>query len=112
MRRQPPNPYVDLLHPNCYPGLITPTERPEPYYGTLKIVNHCPTVDHRATAVQYDDGRYDIIANGFVPDGHDVHNNGPMFAPGDCGIRGDISNSEGMDWPNYVFNNTDNGASF
>lgn len=103
------NPFKDdLRHPYNWP---CQGERPEPYYGTLKIVAHCPTADHQCTAVRYADGRYDIIANGFLPDGYDAHNNGPRFMPGDD-IRGDISNSEGMDAPNFWFNNSDNGANF
>lgn len=100
----------DPNHPSHYPGLITPTERPEPYYGMPKVISAHETTDHQMMAVQYDDGRYEMIPNGYVLGGH-VTNNGPAVVPWDD-IRGNISNSEGMDAPNFIFNNTDNGASF
>ena len=52
------------------------------------------------------------IANGFIPDGFDMPHNGPRYSPFSSGARGDISGSEGMDAPNFWFNNSDNGASF
>lgn len=100
--------HEDLRHPYVWP---VAGERPEPYYGTLKIVSHCPSPDGSCTYVRYADGRYDTIANGFLPDGYGTHHNGPRFMPGDD-IRGDISNSEGMDAMNFWFNNSDNGANF
>lgn len=100
----------DPNHPAHYPGLITPIERPEPHIGMPKIRFSAETTDHQMTAVQYTDGRYEMIPNGYVVGGHVTHN-GPAVIPWDD-IRGNISDSEGMDCLNYAFNNTDNGASF
>lgn len=91
------------------PGIAPP--RPEPYYGTLKIVEHHPTEDGRATAVRYADGRYDVLPNAALLEPGTGINNGPLCQPWDD-IRGDISNSEGMDFPNFAFNNSDCGATF
>lgn len=91
------------------PGIAPP--RPEPYYGTLKIVESAPTVDGTGTAVRYADGRYDVIPNACVLEPGTVTHNGPRCQPWDD-VRGDISNSEGMDFINFAFNNTDCGASF
>ena len=104
-------PRPDLLHPRHYPGMMWPLPRPEPYYGTLKIVEHTQTTDHEMTAVRYHDGRYDMIATGHVMEPHTVHNNGPERIPY-SDDRGNSTNSEGMDIVNYAFNNTDCGASF
>lgn len=109
--QNPLKPHDDIFHPAHYPGLISQWPRPEPYYGTLKIIRAVPTTDHKMTAVQYADGRYDMIANGYVPEPGTVTNNGPKVLPIDD-VRGDISNSEGMDALNYMFNNTDCGATF
>lgn len=108
----PCGPHGDPNHPSHYPGISTPLERPEPYYGTLKIVEHSPTADHEMTAVQYADGRYGMIANGYIPDDSgSVVDNGPKCMPWDD-VRGNTSMSEGMDVMNYQFNNSDNGATF
>lgn len=101
----------DPNHPAHYPGAMTPLGRPEPYYGILKIRAAAPTTDHQMTAVQYADGRYDMIPNCHVFEEGTVKENGPRCMPWDD-IRGNTSNSEGMDCPNYMFNNSDNGASF
>lgn len=103
--------HPDLLHPFHYPGMACPPPRPEPYYGTLKIVEAAPTTDHEMTAVRYADGRYDMIANGYVMEPGTVTNNGPRCLPWDED-RGNSSNSEGMDCINYEFNNSDCGATF
>lgn len=64
------------------------------------------------TAVQYADGRYGMIANGYIPDDSgSVVDNGPKCMPWDD-VRGNTSMSEGMDVMNYQFNNSDNGATF
>lgn len=83
---------------------------PEPCYGMPKIVEAVET-PCGTTSVVYADGRTDEIANGYIPSG-DVENNGPKFMPFDDPIRGNNSNSEGMDRPNFAFNNTDMGATF
>ena len=101
----------DPLHPDHYPGVITQMGRPEPYYGVLKIVAAADTQDHQMTAVRYADGRYDMIPKGYIPDGANIVNNGPRVIPWDE-TRGNVSDSEGMDCLNYMFNNSDNGASF
>ena len=63
--------------------------------------------------MQYADGTQGYIANGFIPDVFGVgQHNGPRYSPFSSGARGDISGSEGMDAPNFWFNNSDNGASF
>jgi hypothetical protein len=100
---EPPSP----VYPS--PGFAPP--RPEPYYGTLKIVEARPTDDQRSTAVRYADGRYDVIPNACVLEPGTVTHNGPRCLPWDD-VRGDISNSEGMDFINYAFNNSDCGATF
>lgn len=104
-------PCGDILHPSHYPALMSNIERPEPYYGLVKIVEEHPTVDGQCMATRYADGRYAMVPRGYVLEPGTVTNNGPACMPWDE-IRGNISDSEGMDCPNYMFNNTDCGASF
>lgn len=101
----------DPNHPSHYPGLIQTEERPEPYYGPLKIISAVPTTDNEMISVQYSDGRYDMIALGYMPDDTNVSVNGPKCMPWDD-IRGSECGSEGMDSINYEFNNNDIGATF
>lgn len=103
--------HPDLRHPSHYPGMACPPPRPEPHFGTLKIVEATPTTDHEMTAVRYADGRYDMIPNGYVMEPGTVTNNGPRCLPWDE-ERGNTSNSEGMDFINREFNNSDCGVNF
>lgn len=89
-----------------------PCPPPEERYGVAKIVDYIDTPDETGRIVLYADGTGDYIANGFIPDGFDMSHNGPRYSPFSSGARGDISGSEGMDAPNFWFNNSDNGASF
>ena len=102
-----PGPDMHPTYPS--PGFAPP--RPEPYYGTLKIVEAEPTVDGSGTVVRYMDGRYDVLPNCCVLEPGTVTHNGPRCQPW-ADIRGNVSNSEGMDFINFAFNNTDCGASF
>lgn len=89
-----------------------PCPPPEERYGVAKIVDYIDTPDETGRIVLYADGTRGYIANGFIPDGFDMSHNGPRYSPFSSGARGDISGSEGMDAPNFWFNNSDNGASF
>lgn len=97
-------------HP--YPPPCIPCCADEERYGVAKIVDYVDTPDGTGRFVQYADGRRGFIANGFVPDGFDLAHNGPRYSPFSSGARGDISGSEGMDAPNFWFNNSDNGVNF
>ena len=89
-----------------------PCPPPEERYGVAKIVDYIDTPDETGRIVLYADGTRGYIANGFIPYGFDTPHNGPRYSPFSSGARGDISGSEGMDAPNFWFNNSDNGASF
>lgn len=89
-----------------------PCPPPEERYGVAKIVDYIDTPDETGRIVLYADGTRGYIANGFIPDGFDMPHNGPRYSPFSSGARGDIAGSEGMDAPNFWFNNSDNGASF
>lgn len=79
-------------------------------HGIRKFAEVADTPDHTMQAIRYADGTTGLIAHGHIPGGH-VSNNGPVFMPGNDS-HGEISNSEGMDAPNYWFNNSDCGQSF
>lgn len=87
-----------------------PPDKPEIALHPKRIVAAVPTENHEAAIVQYSDGQFDVIANGYVPIGGG-RNNGPK-----CGhihdIRGNISDSEGLDTVNFQFNTSDAGSSF
>lgn len=99
-----------MQRPPFHPPLPCPP--PEERYGVAKIVDYIDTPDETGRIVLYADGTRGYIANGFIPDGFDTTHNGPRYSPFSSGARGDISGSEGMDAPNFWFNNSDNGASF
>lgn len=99
--------------PFCHPLPCFPPEERYERYGVAKIVDYVDTPDQTGRIVQYADGTQGYIANGFIPDVFGVgQHNGPRYSPFSSGARGDISGSEGMDAPNFWFNNSDNGASF
>lgn len=99
-------------HPDIPPRPIPapPPDKPEFAMGSHRIVHSVDTPDHSETIVEYSDGRFDIIAHGYVPFG-DPKGNGPK-----CGhshdIRGNISDSEGLDTVNFQFNTSDAGSNF
>ena len=99
-----------MRRPPFHPSFPCPP--PEERYGVAKIVDYIDTPDETGRVVLYADGTRGYIANGFIPDGFDMPHNGPRYSPFSSGARGDISGSEGMDAPNFWFNNSDNGASF
>lgn len=87
-----------------------PPDPPEISFHPKRIVAAAPTEQHDGTIVEYSNGHVDVIANGYVPVGGG-RNNGPK-----CwhvqDIRGDISDSEGLDTVNFQFNTSDAGSSF
>lgn len=87
-----------------------PPDPPEIALHPKRIVAAVPTEQHDATIVEYSNGHFDVIANGYVPVGGG-RNNGPKCWPSHD-IRGDISDSEGLDTVNFQFNTSDAGASF
>jgi len=113
--RQYPAPVLcdcqSVMHNTDNSCLFISSPRQEPYFGTLKIINAVPVKHNQMTYVKYSDGRYDLIANGYIPDNKYITNNGPKCVPCDD-IRGNITNSEGMDVLNFQFNNSDTGATF
>lgn len=88
-----------------------PPELPEPYYGQRRIVARRETPDERFDMVRFADGRPWVVPHGYVFDGYGMRHNGPRTMD-THDIRGDISNSEGMDAPNLWFNNSDCGQNF
>ena len=94
-----------------WPSPLAEPELPEPYWGQHKIVEHRQSPDGKFDIVRNADGRPGVIPHAFVFDGYGFKGNGPSIMD-THDIRGDISNSEGMDAPNIWFNNTDAGQSF
>ncbi len=101
-----------MQRPPFPPCCQMPCEPPIEYYGVAKIVDYVDTPDETGRMVVYADGRRGFIPNGFVPDDFEGRYNGPRYSMFSSGARGNIAGSEGMDAPNFWFNNTDNGASF
>lgn len=92
------------------PSIPTLPDMP-PMRGPVKIAECRQTPDGKYDLVRFRNGMPGIIPHGHVFDGFGLHNNGPRFMD-THDIRGDISNSEGMDAPNLWFNNSDSGANF
>jgi len=105
-----PNPYQDIMSPASMPFLPPGAYEEEINFGVKKFVEVHSTPDHAFEAVKLADGTNRLIAHAHCPGGH-CHNNGPLFMPGND-AHGEISNSEGMDAPNYWFNNSDCGQNF
>lgn len=105
-----PNPIGQ--HPGIpsMPVIPPPPDPPEFGKNPLTIINAVPDETHFTTIVKYADGRYDVIPNGYVPVGADI-NNGPKCWHADD-VRGNISDSEGLDTVNFQFNTSDAGSNF
>lgn len=104
-----PNPYADIMNPASMPSYPVHPDI-DFSHGIRKFAEVHDTPDHMFQAVRYRDGGTGLIAHGHIPGGH-VTNNGPIFMPGNDS-HGEISNSEGMDAPNFWFNNSDCGQNF
>jgi hypothetical protein len=87
-----------------------PPDNPEINIQTKRIVASAPSEHHDATIVEFANGHFDVIANGYVPVGGG-RNNGPKCWHAQD-IRGDISDSEGLDTVNFQFNTSDAGSNF
>lgn len=87
-----------------------PPDKPEIALHPRRIVASVPTEHHEASIVEYSNGHFDVIANGYVPVGGG-RNNGPKCWHAQD-IRGNISDSEGLDTVNFQFNTSDAGSSF
>lgn len=92
------------------PSIPTLPDMP-PLRGPVKIDECRETPDGRYDMVRFRNGCRGIIPHGYVFDGFGFKGNGPRYLD-THDIRGDISNSEGMDAPNLWFNNSDSGANF
>ena len=87
-----------------------PPDPPEIALHPKRIVAAAPTEHHDAAIVDYSNGPFDVIANGYVPVGGGRNNGQKCWHVQD--IRGDISDSEGLDTVNFQFNTSDAGSSF
>jgi len=97
------------------PGPVPPPmpHLPEmpPMRGPVKIRDWKYSPDGKFDLVHFQNGMPGAIPHGYVFDGFGMHGNGPRRLDTQD-IRGDISNSEGMDAPNLWFNNSDMGQNF
>lgn len=95
------------------PPPMLPMEPPDclPARGPLKIVSARETPDGKFDMVRFQNGMPGLIPHGYVFDGYGLRGNGPRYLD-THDIRGEISNSEGMDAPNLWFNNSDCGQNF
>lgn len=82
-----------------------------PLRGPVKVRDWRFSPDGKYDLVHFRNGMPGIIPHGYVFDGYGFRGNGPRFLD-THDIRGDISNSEGMDAPNLWFNNSDCGQNF
>ena len=104
-------------HPGCpcgYPPVPPPMPHlppMPPLRGPVKIVESRETPDGKFDMVRFRNGMPGLIPHGYVFDGYGFKGNGPRVMD-THDIRGDISNSEGMDVPNIWFNNSDCGQNF
>lgn len=106
-----PNPLGPMPPIPPRPLHAPPPDRPEIMNpGIKKIVEYTHTPDGGARIVKYADGLMDVIANGYTPVGNPRHNGPRCWHHED--IRGDISDSEGLDTINFQFNTSDGGSTF
>lgn len=97
------------------PGFAQPTPLhpgiPPHHVGPAKFRDWRISPDGKFDLVHFRNGMPAAIPHGYVFDGYGMKNNGPRRMD-THDIRGDISNSEGMDAPNIWFNNSDCGQNF
>ena len=106
-----PNPYQDIMSPAAMPPVPPGAYEEELSYGVKKFVEVHETPDRAYEAVRLADGTTRLVPHAHCPGGHAGDHNGPMFMPGNDAY-GEISSSEGMDAPNFWFNNSDCGQNF
>lgn len=106
----PRHPGVPCGYPPVPMSIPTLPEFP-PTRGPIKIVECRESPDGQFDLVRFKNGTRGMIPHGYLFDGFGVKGNGPRLLD-THDIRGDISNSEGMDAPNIWFNNSDCGQNF
>lgn len=96
--------------PAVPPPMMSLPDMP-PLRGPVKVESWRTSPDGRYDMVRFRGGMPGMIPHGYVFDGYGFRGNGPRVLD-THDIRGDISNSEGMDAPNLWFNNSDCGQNF
>ena len=79
--------------------------------GTAKIINSHYIKNNSQRAVFFKNGGCDVVSKGYIPSSQNLSSNGPARQR-ICDDDNGALESEGLDYPNYVFNRSHAGSSF